>query len=203
MSETPRDDQPAPEDGRTDPTAPLPYPEQYSSPQFPPPPPAPPTAPLQQGGPPDGTPPPPALGGGPEGDPYAANPYESSPYGANPYEGNPYGGAPQPPYGAPQAPYGSPPPAYYQSAAPQSNTSALVLTIVSAIGTLSCCLPLPALILGIIALTKQSTDPAQSARLAKYGWVTFGVMVGLAVLAFFAVIAFGFVTSPTSVDYGY
>lgn len=152
-----------------------------------------------------------------DSDPTAPSPYPSAPtpypseYTAPPTADGPYGTPPpaSPPqepaaaayppqaYGEPSAPYGTPPP-YYVSAAPQSNTSALVLTIVSAIGTVSCCLPLPALILGIIALTKQTTDPENSAKLAKYGWITFGAMVTLAVVAFVAIIAVGLVTAPTS-----
>ena len=117
-----------------------------------------------------------------EGNPYGApqsNPYaapQPPPLGQNPYSASPYGD--------PNSPYGAPPQSYYQQQAPQQNTSALVLTIVAAIGTLTCCLPVPALILGIIALTKQTTDPENSAKLAKYGWITFGVMVVLAILAF-------------------
>lgn len=160
MSQTPRDE------GDSDPTAPTPYPSEYSAPV--------PPEPQPQAGP-YGTPPP------------AYPPPHEPPAAAYP---------PQP-YGDPNAPYGTPPP-YYASAAPQTNTSALVLTIVGAIGTVTCCLPLPALILGIIALTKQSTDPENSAKLAKYGWITFGAMVALAMVAFVAVIAFGVLTAPTS-----
>lgn len=177
MSDTPREnDTPEgdrPEGTDSDPTAP--YPQQYSP---------------QDAGPP----PPPAstaYGAPTGGEPYAApGPYGTpGPYGA-PDAANPYG--------TPAAPYGTPPQAYYQSAPPQSNTSALVLTIVSAIGTLSCCLPLPALILGIVALSKQTTEPQRSAQLAKYGWITFGAMIALAVIAFIAFIGFSVVTSSST-----
>lgn len=171
MSESNREDGTRDEEPPLDPTAPPPYPQEY------------------------GAPPPPPPAGAPFGSPPPAPP--ASPYGESPYGSPPYG-TPASPYGTPGSPYGTPPPAYYQSAAPQSNTSALVLTIVSAIGTLSCCLPLPALILGIMALTKQTTEPEQSAKLAKYGWITFGVMVALAVIAFIAFMGFAVVSSSTS-----
>lgn len=195
MSDTPREnDTPEsdrPEGTYSDPTAP--YPQQYS-PQDAGPPQPPSSSPY--GAPPAGgeapVPPPPPT----------ATPY-GVPTGADPY------GAPGPygtpdatnPYGSPGTPYGTPPQAYYQSAPPQSNTSALVLTIVSAIGTLSCCLPLPALILGIVALTKQTSEPQRSAQLAKYGWITFGAMIALAVIAFIAFIGFSVVTSSSTTDF--
>lgn len=184
MSERNHEDGTSDEGRHVDPTAPLPYPQEYGAP--PPPPPS--------AGSPFGAPPPPSSYPAPGQESQAA-PEGSSPYGGSPYGTPPYG---TPAYGTPASPYGTPPPAYYQSAAPQSNTSALILTIVSAIGTLSCCLPLPALILGIVALTKQTTEPERSAQLAKYGWVTFGVMVGLAVIAFVAFIGFAIVSAPTT-----
>ena len=54
---------------------------------------------------------------------------------------------------------------------PQRNGSALALTITAGILTVFCCslLTLPSLILGIIGLTKQSTDPEGSARPTRYG----------------------------------
>ncbi|MCA1782476.1 MAG: hypothetical protein ABR500_08205 [Dermatophilaceae bacterium] len=174
MNDSNREDSSSHEDRHVDPTAPPPYPQEYGNPASPPPPPPPAGAPF-------GTPPPPPSS------PYAP------PSGAGSY------GAPA--YGTPDAPYGAPPPAYYQNAAPQSNTSALVLTIVSAIGTLSCCLPLPALILGIMALTKQTSEPEQSAKLAKYGWITFGVMVALAVVAFVAFMGIAVLSAPTTTDF--
>ena len=192
MSDPPREND-TPDEDRTegtysDPTAP--YPQQYAP---------------QDAGP---VPPPPPPSSTPYGAPTAAQPYgPPTPFGTPGSYGAPGApGAPGPygtpdaanPYGAPSAPYGTPPPSYYQSAPPQSNTSALVLTIISAIGTLSCCLPLPALILGIVALTKQTSEPERSAQLAKYGWITFGVMFALAALALVAFIGFSVATSSTS-----
>lgn len=144
-----------------------------------------------------GTPPPPPP---PPGSPYP--PQGESPYGASPYGSGAYGspppsssqpGATQPgatppspgPYGDPNTPYGAPPPGYYTQGPAQSNTSALVLTILSGIGIFACCgVTVVSLILGIIGLTKQASDPVQSAKLTKWGWIAFGVSLGLAVLGF-------------------
>ena len=122
----------------------------------------------------------------------------SSPYGQQP---DPYGAPPA--YGQPQPGYGPGP----YTAAPQTNGSALALTIISAIGALSCCLiTLPSLIFGIIALSKQSSDPVQSAKMAKYGWIAFGICVALAVLAaigFFAAGSAGWFDDGGYSDYEY
>ena len=68
----------------------------------------------------------------------------------------------------------------------------MVLTVLSGLGTVSCCLFLaPALIFGIVALTKQSNDPAGSAKMTRYGWIAFGVAMVLAVLAVVAFFGFG------------
>jgi len=124
--------------------------------------------------------------------PYVQPPYGSAqydqlgpvetPYGQQPYGSTAYG---QPPYALPPAPYGPPP----------QNGSALALTIVSAIATLMCCLfSLPALVLGIVALSKQSSDPQGSARLARWGWFALAGGAALAVIAvviFFVIAAAG------------
>lgn len=81
------------------------------------------------------------------------------------------------PSGAPN-PYGNlPRPA-------QPSISAMVLTGVSAMLTLSvycACIGLPPLILGIMALVKHSQDPAGASRLAKIGWVVLAVMTVLTI----------------------
>ncbi|MFW5471451.1 DUF4190 domain-containing protein [Knoellia sp. CPCC 206435] len=143
------------------------------------------------------------------GDPYAGSSAQpTSPYAAPPppppYD--PYA-APQPPYdpyaatggqaqqGAHPA-YSAPgqwqaPPAAYGAPAPQ-NTSAIVLTVLSGIVTLSCCVPgIVPLILGIMALSKQSTDPAGSRSLTKWGWVAFAVGMALVVIGVVSFIALG------------
>src|SRR5690606_7550351 len=133
---------------------------------------------------PEATTPPPPLADNPYATPTPSDfpppPSGPSPYGAT---GGPSPYGQQPPYGAPGSPYGAPPPAYYQTQAAQSNTSALILTILSGLGVFVCCgVTIISLILGIVALTKQSSEPEQSAKLTKWGWVVFGISAGLAVL---------------------
>lgn len=147
-------------------------------------------------GPPPTYPPPAAYGQQPaSGQPPTYPP--SAAYGQPPAYGQyPAYGQPQPGYG--QGPYGPPAP---------SNGSAMVLTVLSGIGTVSCCLFLaPALIFGIVALTKQSNDPAGSAKVTRYGWIAFGVAMVLAVLAvvaFFGFGAAGFFDDGGSYEYEY
>ena len=151
--------------------------------------------------------------------PYQAPRGDSNPYsGSSTQPTNPYAATPPPP---PADPYAVPQPAYdpyaatgaptqqggypaYQApgqwqgappaygAPPAQNTSALVLTIISGIVTVSCCLPgIVSLILGIMALTKNATDPEASRRLTKWGWIAFGVGMLLLVIAVAAFIALG------------
>ena len=118
------------------------------------------------------TPPPPSQ------DPYGAPQPAYDPYAASGAQAQPGG------YPAYQAPgqWQVPPPAY--GAPPAQNTSAIVLTIISGIITVSCCLPgIVPLILGIMALTKNATDPEGSRRLTKWGWIAFGVGLALALVA--------------------
>jgi hypothetical protein len=138
--------------------------------------------------------------------PPVAAPYGEPPYGQAPYGQPPYGQPPQAaPYGQP--PYGQnpypPPPVPY--GAPQQNNGALTLTIVSAVATVMCCLLcLPSLIFGIVALSKQSTDPQASARMTRYGWIALGICVALAVVLVVVVVAlgvFGAFDASTSYDY--
>ena len=67
-----------------------------------------------------------------------------------------------------------------------------------------CLLCAPALIFGIVALSKQSTDPLGSARMTRYGWIALGVTVLLAILLVVAFFAFGMAgafDSGSSYDY--
>jgi len=140
----------------------------------------------------------------------AANPYDPNTFGANASGSNPYGQptSPQQPYWSPpygQAPYGQSPyppaPAPY-GPPPPKNTSAVVLTVVSGIATLTCCLlGLPSLIVGIVALTRQPTDPRSAARLARAGWITFGVLLGLGVVGVVALGVLGSIGDPAVSDY--
>ncbi|HQK32288.1 MAG TPA: hypothetical protein PLA46_01260 [Phycicoccus sp.] len=95
--------------------------------------------------------------------------------------------------------YAGPQPAY-----PQTNTSALVLLIVSGIMTLSCYFTLVGiapLILGIIAMTKQNTDWEGSRRLARIGWITMAIVGAICVLAFIAFIGAVIIGDSTSSSY--
>ena len=125
--------------------------------------------------------------------PYAQQPYAQQPYAQQGY-GPPVTGYPPQPWAAPGT-YGPP---------PRTNGSAVVLTIISGLTTVACCLfTAPALILGIVALTRQSTDPAGSARMARYGWIAFAVAIGLTLVAGGILLAFGvggFVDEPGSYE---
>lgn len=109
------------------------------------------------------------------------------------------GGSGQPagptlPSGAPN-PFGTPPPSS------QPNTSAIVLTVLSGVATLTvycACIGLPSLIFGILGITKQSTDPEGAARMTKIGWIVFGVMTLLTVLAIAGVIAAAVMSESSS-----
>ena len=208
-------------DGRPD--APAPTPETTEIPLTPPSPSAPQAGP-DAGAAPWATPVTsgdrPAYGEQPPTDPAAGQPYPygqqagygqpgpppppyAPPYGQDPYAGQqPYGQQPYAPqgYGGAPSPYAAPP-AYGQS---RTNGSALALTIVSGITTVSCCLfTAPALILGIIALTRQSTDPESSARMTRYGWITFAIAFALgliAVIVFFALGSSGYFDDSSSYD---
>jgi hypothetical protein len=116
--------------------------------------------------------------------PYAPSPYGSpfgapTPYGQAPYGSTAYG---QPAYSLPPAPYGAP---------PGKNTSAIVLTVISAVTLLACCnlLAVPSLVLGIIGLNKAGTDPQGSARVTRAGWITFAVTAGLVVIGWVVFVA--------------
>jgi hypothetical protein len=115
----------------------------------------------------------------------------------------PYGQPPGPSDGYAPWPYA--PPGTY--GVPRRNGSALALTITSGILSVFCCsvLTLPALILGIVALAKQSTDPAGSTRYARYGWIAFGVglLVTLVVAAIFFALSLGGAFDDSSYYEGY
>jgi hypothetical protein len=142
----------------------------------------------------------------PRGQQPAANPQATPP--SPPPMGNPYAlQPPARPYGQRADQYGHPwpgqqDPAYgqqfYATGAPtEANTSALVLTILSA---LSLCnfLTVGSLILGIVALTKNSTDPQGSRRLTQIGWIVFAVVWGLVIVGVVGAIALGIVSNGMS-----
>ena len=159
-----------------------------------------------------------------------APPGLSSPYGqqppapqavppvSNPYAQQtpapPYGQPPAPPYGQPPAPpYGQQYPGYGQQyyapgASPvPSNTSAIVLTIVSGVSMLGTAfiVGIPSLIFGIMALTSNTTDPVGSRKKSRIGWIIFAVNVSIVVLLIVAAIALFVIggTSSTTFNSGY
>lgn len=121
------------------------------------------------------------------GAPYGQAPYGQSPYGQPPLGQSPYG---QPPSG-PMPPPGQVPPPYLYAPPPPPNSSAIVLTVLSALTVMTgycCIIGIGPLVFGILGITQNSTDPEGAARMTKYGWVTFGVMFGLVLLAVVLVI---------------
>lgn len=127
-------------------------------------------------------------------DPYASDPYSSDPYvpgqdsPARPPAYEPGRPASLPPvmYQGPGVPPGTPPPYPYMSAPTPANTSAIVLVVLSSLALMTgyCCyIGIPSLILGILGLTKNSTDPEGAARLTKIGWITFASLAIITVLA--------------------
>lgn len=138
-------------------------------------------------------PPPPASGMDQPWDapaPPAQPAYQPPPqaYQPPPAQTYPYGQAPPP---APQ-PYGYGAPPAYATGTPTTNSSALTLTILSGVSIMFCggLLVIPALVLGIIGLTKQSSEPAESAKFTRWGWIAFAagwVLSIFLIIAFFAV----------------
>jgi len=187
-----------------DPTAPIPstpaaeVPSAWvqDSPEAPLVPPAPPGVASPYGQQP---PTPPAVP--PVSNPYAQQP--PAPY-AQPVS-DPYGQPPAPPYGQQYPTYGQ---QYYATGAPSapSNTSAIILTIVSGLATITTCvIGIPSLIFGIMALSANSTDPVGSRQKSKTGWIIFAVNAGIVILLAVVAIAFLVIggTSSTTFDSGY
>jgi hypothetical protein len=139
------------------------------------------------------------YGPGTPGAPQA--PYQQAPHQQGAYQQGAYQQAgPPSPY-----PYAAPPSAY---GAPQRNTSALVLTIISGVLAVFCCsvLTVPALIFGIVGLTKQDTDPEGSRRASRNGWIAFSVGIAITVIGlviFFAIGLSGGFDDPSGYDSTY
>ena len=100
-------------------------------------------------------------------------------------------GQPQP-YG-----YGSP-----YARPRQTNTSAIVLLIVSGLSTLFGCLfAIPAVILAIMGLVKQDDSPTESARFTRWGWIAYAIAVGLVIVG--GIIAIAIFASTSSSTTGF
>jgi hypothetical protein len=119
------------------------------------------------------------------------NPTPPDPYGQPAGQGQ-YG---QPQYGGQYPAYGQSP---YATGAP-SNTSAIILTIVSGVSMLSTVflVGIPSLIFGILALSSNSTDPVGSRKKSKTGWIIYAVNAALAVVIIIVVVI-AIVISATS-----
>jgi hypothetical protein len=136
---------------------------------------------------------------------YPQTPYSQTPYG-QPQYGQPQYGQPQ--YGQPQygqypqpAGYGTPQYGGYPQP-PATPGSTIALVIVSGLFTLGCLFGIASLILGIIALTKVRTELDECKRLTKIGWIVFGVLAGVALVA--GIVIIGILASlDTSPSYNY
>lgn len=158
--------------------------------------------------------------------PYGQTPGQQGPYAAGQTGGRhqgapgqapyPYGG--QPAYGQQQG-YGQPgygqqghgqpgqQPQPYGYGSPyarprQTNTSAIVLLIVSGLSTLfGCLLAIPAVILAIMGLVKQDDSPTESARFTRWGWIAYAIAVGLVIVG--GIIAIAIFASTSSSTTGF
>lgn len=143
-------------------------------------------------------------------DPRGEQPYADDAYASDPYL--PPSDAPRRPPahdpGRPPAypsltpiessPQPFPPPYGYGPRPPTpTNSSAVVLVVLSSVAMFTgyCCyIGIPGLIFGILGITQQTTDPTSAARMTKYGWISFGSLVGLTLLAIALFLGLVFVT---------
>ena len=133
---------------------------------------------------------------------------------AGPPLSNPYAQGPPPASHAqqpPPAPYGQPygqaqpgqVPTYGQPYASgqhtEANTSAIVLTVLSGVSLIFCnILAVASLILGIVALTKNTSDQRGSRRLTRIGWIVFASVWAVAILVLVGLIILGATSSDNS-----
>ncbi|CCH78013.1 conserved hypothetical protein [Nostocoides japonicum T1-X7] len=220
---TPVPQAPAPEGGPYAPPS-SPYSPPSSAGQGPPPP-SPYAAPGPYGGEQSAYPGGPPQGSGSQGSPWAPPPHD--PYGSpaprstpppeqNPYGSSPYGSGTSPyaagsnPYATGGSPYPAGPPGApgalpgYAVPGSRSNTSAIVLLVLSAVLTVMCCLTqIPAAILGIVALSKKDSDPEGSARLTRIGWIAFAIGLVVGIIAAGVLITLGVWADNQSSGYSY
>ena len=134
---------------------------------------------------------------------HPVDPTPSNPYAQQPPQPQGQQPPPPPPYGQ-QQPYGQPQPgqqypaygqqAYGTGAPTETNTSAIVLTVLSGISIfVGNVLAIGSLILGIVSLNRNTTDHEGSRHLTKIGWIVFaatwvvGILVGIALIIALAV----------------
>ena len=124
--------------------------------------------------------------------PGPAYPHSDRPM-ASPQVTSPTPPPPSNPYAQQQA--GPPYPAYGQQAygtgQAEANGSAIVLTVLSGVSLLFCnILAIASLVLGIVALTRNTTDHEGSRRLTKVGWIVFAAVWAVAILGVIAYVVF-------------
>ncbi|GAA3608709.1 hypothetical protein GCM10022199_10550 [Marihabitans asiaticum] len=150
------------------------------------------------------------VGGQP---PYGQQPgYDQPGYGQQGYDQSGYGQQPYPAASGYQQPGGQYPATnpYAQprpAGSSDANVSAIILTVLSGLATVSCyctLIGIAPLIFGILGIVKQGTDPAGAAKMTKIGWIVFAVLTVLAIIA--AIVFFIWVgqqESGSSYDGGY
>ena len=68
-------------------------------------------------------------------------------------------------------------------AGPDNSSAVVQLAVAGVFTLLGCVMALPAAVLGIVAVVQHKNSPARSATLTRWGWIAFGVGVGLTALA--------------------
>lgn len=158
---------------------------------------------------PDGPAPPSGTGGQyPYGDvgqhpddgepsPYAQPQYNEPQYEQQPQYGQPQYGDPQygqQGYGAGYQQVAQYPPGYggYAPTGPPTPASTIVLLIISGLTIFTgifVLVGLPALIIGIVAITKNRTAPEETRKLTRIGWITYAAVAALHLLGFLGLLA--------------
>jgi|BarGraIncu00222A_1022003.scaffolds.fasta_scaffold00682_10 hypothetical protein len=144
----------------------------------------------------------------PQATPPAAPPL-SNPYAQGPPPASYAQGPPPASYAqqSPPAPYGQAEPGqfptygqpYASGQHTEANTSAIVLTVLSGVSLIFCnVLAIASLILGIVALTKNTSDQSGSRRLTRIGWIVFASVWAVAILVLVGLIILGATSSDNS-----
>ncbi|TYB46102.1 hypothetical protein [Actinomadura chibensis] len=123
-------------------------------------------------------------------DPYAGQQYGGQQYGGQQYGGSgydPYGYGPGYGYGPPQQPY-----------ATGSNGSAIAALICTCVAVVMCCnvLAIPGIVTSAIAVSRASTDPDSSRRLAIWSWAILAASFAIGIILFVALVLLGAASEP-------
>lgn len=139
----------------------------------------------------------------PPTDPYAQPAGQYGQPSWNPPPPDPYGQPmgqgqySQPQYGGQYPAYGQSP--YATGAPTPSNTSGIILTIVSALATISTCvIGIPSLVMGIMALTSNKTDPLGSRKKSRLGWIVLAINAAFVVILVVVIVAVVLINGSTS-----